>query len=73
MNQPELELRTALARFLLVPSNPDCCEEIPRCNPGDLSAPKKLNNKALVAYMLGSSSVEKTSEAGLSRMTLAQF
>lgn len=41
-NQPELQFYNTQAKFLLVPSNPDCCKEIPRSNPGDSSALKKL-------------------------------
>lgn len=43
---------------LLVPSNSDCSDEIPKSNHADLSAPKKLINKAPVAYILGSFSVQ---------------
>lgn len=47
----------AIQARLLVPSNSDCSDEIPKSNCTDLSAPKKLN-KAPVAYILGSFSVE---------------
>lgn len=51
------QFHTIQAR-LQVPSNSDCSDEIPKSNRADLSTPKKLINKAPVAYILGSFSVQ---------------